>query len=254
MTDDAGRFDLPAGEAKKLAVSGNVIDAWPTDIAANGDTTIRLPEPAKVEIQLDIEGADKESNIFYQLLVSHMPGFEGVRLENTQPIANGGKLTLAALPPGKYQLCRTVTNRLGMIGTGAMLERQFLELKPGETQAINYIRAKGARVRGKLTLPAEKVMGIVVGISSENAEKDPFDKHEWTTTFASQTANEDGSYLTERLAPGTYALSAAAYVPLTPEQQRRTGIIRPTYGASAKIEVPESGELVVSELKLERMP
>ena len=182
-----------------------------------------------------------------------MPGFEGVRLEDTQPIANGGKLTLPALPPGKYQFCRTVTNRLGMIGTGAMLERQFLELKAGETKTINYVRAKGARVRGKLTLPAEKLMGIVVSISSEKAEKDPFDKHEWTTTFASQTAAEDGSYLTERLAPGTYALNAAAYVPLTPEQQSRTGLIRPTYGASAMIEVPGSGELVVPELKLERL-
>ncbi|MBC7820334.1 MAG: hypothetical protein IAG10_25910, partial [Planctomycetaceae bacterium] len=246
-------FDLPAGEAKKLAVSGRAIDAWPTDIAAEGDTTIRLPEPAKVEIELDIEGADKDSNIFFQLLVSHMPGFEGVRLENTLPIANGGKLTLPALPPGKYQFCRTVTNRLGMIGTGAMLERQFLELKPGETKTINYVRAKGARVRGKLTLPAEKLMGIAVSISSEKAEKDPFDKREWTTTFASQTAAEDGSYLTERLAPGTYTLSASAYTPLTPEQQSRTGLIRPTYGASAKIEVPESGELVVPELKLERL-
>jgi hypothetical protein len=250
MTDDNGRFELPAGEAKKLAVSGSAIDAWPADIAAEGDTIIRLPQPAKVEIQLDIEGADKESNVFFQLLVSHMPGFEGVRLESTQPIANGGKLTLPALPPGKYQFCRSVTNRLGMIGTGAMLEREFLELKPGETKTINYVRAKGARVRGQLTLPAEKLMGIVVQIRSEKAEQDPFDKHEWATTYASQTANADGSFLTERVAPGTYVLKADAYVPLTPEQERRTGIIVPPYGASAKIVVPESGELVVPELKL----
>jgi beta-lactamase regulating signal transducer with metallopeptidase domain len=253
LTDDAGRFEIAAGEAKKLAVSGVAIDAWPADIAAEGDTIVKLPEPAKVEIQLDIDGAEKESQVFLQLLVSHMKGFEGVRLERTLPIANGGKLTLAALTPGKYQFCRTVTNRLGMIGTGAMLEREFLELKPGETKTINYVRDKGARVRGQLALPAEKLMGIVVQISSEKAEKDPFDGHEWTTTYASQTANADGSYLTERLAPGAYSLSAQAYVPLTPEQQLRTGLIRPTYGVSARIEVPESGELVVPELKLEKI-
>jgi hypothetical protein len=253
MTDDRGRFEVPAGDAKKLAVSGSAIDAWPADIVAEGDTIIRLPEPAKVEIQLDIEGADKESNVFFQLLVSHMPGFEGVRLESTQPIVNGGKLTLPALPPGKYQFCRSVRNNLGMIGTGAMLEREFLELKPGETRKISYVRAKGARVGGKLTLPPEKLMGIVVQINSEKAEQDPFDKHEWPTTYASQTAADDGSFLTERVAPGSYVLKADAYVPLTPEQQMRTGIIVPTYSASAKIEVPESGELVVPELKLEKI-
>ena len=107
MTDDNGRFELPAGDAKKLAVSGSAIDAWPADIAAEGDTIIKLPEPAKVEIQLDIEGADKESNVFLQLLVSHMPGFEGVRLETTQPIANGGKLTQAERRQVNHQENRT---------------------------------------------------------------------------------------------------------------------------------------------------
>ena len=144
-------------------------------------------------------------------------------------------------------------NRLGMIGTGAMLERQFLELKPGETKTINYVRTKGARVRGQLTLPAEKLMGAVVSITTEKAEKDPFDKHEWTKTYASQTVAADGSFLTERVAPGTYVLSAVAYVPLTPEQQVRSGVIVPPYSASTKIEVPESGELVVPELKLEKV-
>jgi hypothetical protein len=252
LTDDAGRFEIAAGEAKKLAVSGSAIDAWPADIAAEGETIIRLPEPAKVEIQLDIEGADKESEAFLQLLVSHMPGFEGVRMERTLSIDNPGKLTLPALPPGKYQFCRTVTNRLGMIGTGAMLNREFVELKPGETRAIDYVRDKGAQVRGKLTWPAEvTLMGTVVQIRSEKAEKDPFDKHEWTTTYASQTAAADGSFLTERVAPGKYVLEAKAYIPLTPEQQVRSGLVTPTYGASTTIEVPDSGVLVVPDLKLE---
>jgi beta-lactamase regulating signal transducer with metallopeptidase domain len=253
LSDDQGRFELAAGEAKRVAASGSVFDVWPADIAAEGDTIVKLPEPARVEILLDIDGAAKESEAFWQLLVSHMPGFDGVRLERTVPIANPGKLTLAALPPGKYQFCRTVSNNLGMIGVGAMLEREFIELKAGETRTINYVRNKGARVKGQLTLPAEKLMGIVVQINAEKSEKDPFDKHEWTTAYASQTANADGSFLTERVAPGTYVLKADAYVPLTPEQQFRTGLITPTYGASAKVEVPESGELVVPELKLEKI-
>ncbi|HEX5105694.1 MAG TPA: hypothetical protein VFV87_17865, partial [Pirellulaceae bacterium] len=252
ITDEKGHFELPAGEAKKVAVSGSVIDAWPAEIAAEGETIVKLPEPAKVEIRLDIEGADKESEVFFQLLTSNMKGFDGVRIERTLPIANGGKLTLPALPPGKYQFCRQVMNRLGEIGTGAMLQREFIELKAGESRAVNYARPKGARVRGKIGVPAGvELMGIVVSVEAEKPEKSPFDDHEWTTTYASQTAAADGSFLTERIAPGTYVLKVEAYVPLTPEQRVRTGIIGPTYHAKAKIEVPESGELMVPDLKLE---
>ena len=37
-----------------------------------------------------------------------------------------------------------------------------------------------------------------------------------------------GMFLTERIPPGTYEVHAGGYAPLTPEQERRTGIIRPT--------------------------
>ena len=138
-----GRFELPTGEAKSLAVSHAKFDAWPAAIPASGEVTIRLPEPARVEIELDIDGADKESVIFYQLLTQGMPEFAGLRLARDVKIANPGKLSLAALPPGKYQLCRTVMNHLGEIGMGAMLEREFFELKAGETKAIDFVREQG---------------------------------------------------------------------------------------------------------------
>ena len=112
-TDADGRFELPTGEAKSLAVSHADFDAWPAAIPAEGEMTIRLPEPARVDIELAIDGADKESVIFYQLLTEGRPEFAGVRLERDVKIANPGKLSLAALPPGRYQLCRTVRNRPG---------------------------------------------------------------------------------------------------------------------------------------------
>jgi beta-lactamase regulating signal transducer with metallopeptidase domain len=251
LTDEAGRFELPAGEAQRLAVSCSLIDAWQSPIAEEGETAIRLTEAAHVEIQFDIEGAAKESEIFFQLLTDVTPGFNGLRCEHTRKITNGGKLILPALPPGKYQFCRQVMNRLSEVGIGAMLERQFVELKSGQTHTISFVRPKGARVRGKvISPPGVQLMGILVSIESETAKKGPFDNNEWTTTFASQTAGEDGSFLTERISPGTYVLKAEAYIPLTPEQRVRTGIIGPTYRAVAKIDVPDSGELVVPGLSL----
>jgi hypothetical protein len=250
-TDEQGRFELPTGEAKFLAVSHEQFDAWPAAIPAEGVVTIRLPEPARVEIELDVDGADQESVIFYQLLTGNMPEFAGLRSSREVKMANPGKLALAALPPGKYQFCRSVMNNLGQIGIGAMLERQFFELKAGETKAIHYVRDKGVRVRGKATWPTEtKLMGVVIYIQAKRAEKGPFDDHEWTTQYAAQTAAADGTFLTERIAPGTYLLLADGYSPLTPEQLRSTGLVGPSHRAQIVIEVPADGELTMPDLAL----
>lgn len=252
-TDAEGRFELPIGDAKSLAVSHASFDAWPAAIPANGDMTIRLPAPARVDIELAIDGADKESLIFYQLLTEGRTEFAGlrVRIEREVKMANPGKLSLAALPPGRYQLCRNVTNHLGEIGIVGMLEREFFELKPGDTKPIHFVRDKGARVRGKVTWPAEtKLMGTVIYVQAEKAVKSPFDNHEWTTTYASQTAAADGTFQTERVAPGKYLLVAHAYTPLTPEQRFTTGFIGPSHRAEMKIEVAAEGELVVEDLQL----
>jgi hypothetical protein len=250
-TDREGRFELPIGEAKSLAVSHAAFDAWPAAIPASGDVTIRLPMPAKVEVELAIDGADKESVIFLQLLTEGRKEFAGLRLEREVKISNPGKLTLPALPPGRYQLCRMVMNHLGEIGFGGMLDRQFFEIKAGESKSIDYVREKGARVHGKVTWSADtKLMGVVVSVRNEKAEKSPFDEHEWTTTYASQTADASGNFLTERIAPGKYVLVAEGYTPLTPEQRFRTGFIGPSHRAQITIEVPAEGELTVPELAL----
>jgi hypothetical protein len=244
LSDSEGRFELAAGDSQRLAVSCSLIDAWPSAIAQEGETVIRLPEPARVEIQLDIEGAAEKSEIFFQLLRDEATDFKGLRVEQKRSIDNKGKLLLPALPPGRYQFCRQVMNRVGDMGFGAMLDRQFIELKSGETRAINFVRTQGARVRGKVKPPAEvQLSGVVISVTSERAENGPFDDHPWRTTYASLVAGEDGVFLTERIPPGTYLLSASAYVPLTPEQRMRSGIVQPTYGAEARIEVPESGDL-----------
>ena len=58
-----------------------------------------------------------------------------------------------------------------------------------------------------------------------------------------------GLFLTERIPPGTYEVHAEGYAPLTPDQERRTGLVRATLTAQATVKVPESG--VVPSLKLE---
>jgi hypothetical protein len=251
-TDEQGRFELPTGEAKSLAVSHAHFDAWPAAIPPSGEVRIQLPEPARVEIELDIEGADEKSVIFYQLLAHDVPEFAGLQSSREVQITNPGKLLLDALPPGKYQLCRNVMNRLKGVGMGAMLERRYFELQPGEKKVIRYVRDQGARVRGKVTWPADtKVMGIVISVQEEKPQRRPSDVYEWRTTYASHAAAAEGDFLTERIAPGAYLLVATAYTPLEgPPTRLSTGTPVPSYGAQIKIDVPADGELAVEDLAL----
>ena len=61
-----------------------------------------------------------------------------------------------------------------------------------------------------------------------------------------------GLFLTERIPPGTYEVHAEGYAPLTPEQERRTGLVRATLTAQATVKVPESGVVPSLKLKLKQ--
>ncbi len=253
VTDSDGRFELPAGEAKGLAVSYHGFDAWRAAIPDEGTVKVALPKPARVEVEFSIDGAEEESSVFYQLLTLHMPDFAGVRLERQQAITNGGKLTLAALPPGKYQICRQLMHRLPEVGMSAMLDCEFFEIKAGETKSIRWVRDRGARVRGQVTWPAGTgLAGVIVSIRAEKAEKSPFDDHEWQTKYSSQVAAEDGTFLTERILPGSYVLVADGFKLLTPEERSSPslGLRGPAWRAEIKIEVPAEDELKLPDLPL----
>jgi hypothetical protein len=61
-----------------------------------------------------------------------------------------------------------------------------------------------------------------------------------------------GLFLTERIPPGTYEVHAEGYAPLTPEQERRTGLVRATLTAQSTVKVPESGVVPSLKLKLKK--
>jgi hypothetical protein len=254
LTDAAGRFELPAGGATQLAVSSESLDAWPAPVPEEGEVVVELPAPVRIDVAYDIEGGAAKGEVFYQLLAHRMRGFERIECTRELPIANGSTLSLAALPPGRYQICRTVKNRIGELGMGAMLDRQFLELKAGETRTIRFVREKGARARGKVIRPeGTKLAGVVVTVKSEKTEKDPFEGHEWQTEFASDTVAEDGTFRTELIPPGRHLVVAEGYTPLTPEQRFRTGVIVPAFRAEVTVDVPATGEVVVPDLRLEKV-
>lgn len=252
-TDDEGRFELQLGSATRLAISHASFDAWATAIPEGEDTIIRLPEPAQLEITYDIDGADTKGEIFYQMLGHDMPGFKGLETMRNVPIENGGTVVLKSLTPGMYQFSRYKMLELGDMGMGAMLERQYLELEPGEKKTIRYEREKGARLNGKINWPQEvELSGIVVSVNSIEKAVTPISPRATATKYSARVAAKNGDYQTERIPPGTYSLQAAAYEAQNQEGRFSTGIRVPGYRAETRITVPNSGEMTVPDLTLEK--
>jgi len=77
-----------------------------------------------------------------------MDDFDKVQSTRTLNVKNGESLELQSLPPGKYQFCRQRMHRYGNVGNGAMIDRTFIELKPGESKKLRFERKEGKRVSG----------------------------------------------------------------------------------------------------------
>lgn len=254
LTSDDGRFEMTVGEATRLAVSSPNIDAWPGDLPEGmKETVIKLPEPGRVIVDFDIEGAGEKQDIFWQFLGHSMPGFEGITSEQTREVKNGEKLEITSLPPGKYQIGRSRMLRTGQMGMGRFLDRHWFTVKSGETVTINFTRPTGARIKGIVEgLKETTVKTALITVTPIKEPENPDAQFEGWLTLDGQATNEDGEFTTERLPPGEYKLLAEAYLPLTPEQRFRTGIPTPTFTGESTVVVPEDGEAPDVKIELKQ--
>jgi len=255
------------GARPGLAVSSPLIDAWPAPLPeGNAEAIIRMPAPTRVEIRYDIEGGEAEASVFLQLVMHEVDAWKGFEIMKQIPIRNQGRAEITSLPPGRYQFGRSRKLRHGNIGQGLFLDRQFVELASDKTTVISFERPTGARLKGLVEWDAEtKLTGVILSVRKAAAPGESPSDRMFPQTFdarllrapASEGSTEKleiegnrGLFLTERIPPGTYELHAEGFAPLTPEQQRRTGIIRGTLTAVETVTVPESGTVPALKLRL----
>lgn len=283
-TDSQGRFELAvsvaAGQARPaddppasagtrpgLAVSSPALDAWPAPLPeGDAEAVIRLPAPTRVEIQYDIDGGDEEASVFVQSVMHDVDAWKGFEIVRHIAIPNRGRVELTSLPPGRYQFARSRMLRHGNIGQGHFLDRQFVEVGSDKTTPVSFVRTSGARLIGSVEWDEEtKLTGVILSVrkvaSPDESPSDRLFPHLFDARLLRVKSNDGqkekaeisghrGMFLTERIPPGTYEVHAGGYAPLTPEQERRTGIIRPTLTAQSTVTVPETGKLPSLKLKL----
>jgi hypothetical protein len=282
-TDSEGRFELalsvatgqgrPDGDAPAsggatpgLAVSSSALDAWPVPLPeGNAEAVIRLPSPTRVEIRYDIKGSDDEASVFVQSVMHDVDAWKGFEIIRRFTIRNQGRVELTSLPPGRYQFARSRMIRHGNIGQGYFLDRQFVEVVSDKTTLISFVRTTGTRLAGSVEWEeGTQLTGVILSVRKVASPDDPPSERHFPHLFDARllrVSSNDGPqekpeivgnrglFLTERIPPGTYEVHAEGYAPLTPEQERRTGIVGPTLTAQSTVTVPESG--VVPSLKLE---
>jgi hypothetical protein len=287
-TDSEGRFELalsvpagqgrpagdtpkPAGATPGLAISSSALDAWPVPLPeGDSEAVIRLPSPTRVEIRYDIKGSDDEASVFVQSVMHDVDAWKGFEIVRNFPIRNQGRVELTSLPPGRYQFARSRMIRHGNIGQGHFLDRQFVEVVSDKTTLISFVRTTGTRLAGSVEWDeGMKLTGVILGVRKVASPEDPPSERLFPHLFdarllrvssndgpqeKTEIVGNRGLFLTERIPPGTYEVHAEGYAPLTPEQERSTGIVRATLTAQSTVTVPESGVVPSLKLELKRTP
>ena len=262
-----GNAAAAVGSRPGLVVSTPALDAWPAPLPeGDAEAVIRLPSPTRVEIDYDIEGGEDEVSVFVQSVMHEVDAWKGFEIIRHIPIPNQGRVEVGSLPPGRYQFARSRTLRHGNIGQGHFLDRQFAFVASDKTTAISFARTTGARLKGSVEWDEQtKLTGVIISVRKPAAPGDPPSERHFPQLFDARllrVASNDGSpdkpeivgrrglFLTERIPPGTYDVHAEGYAPLTPEQERRTGIIGPTLTGQSAVTVPESGAVPFLKIDL----
>ena len=118
-----------------------------------------------------------------------------------------------------------------------------------KTTHISFVRTTGARLAGSVEWDeGTKLTGVILSVRKVASPDDPPSERLFPHLFDARllrVSSNDGPqekpdivgnrglFLTERIPPGTYEVHAEGYAPLTPEQERSTGIVRATLTAKS---------------------
>ncbi len=257
-TDAQGLFEISGRgkDSKAIFVSGPGMFVWRARLPESGQqATIRLPEPARLHIRYDIDGAPSIAQVRIELRTWEMPKWKrlvnAVRRVEVTPGQDG--LRVDNLPPGVYDISRMKRVRAGDMGKGVMLNRTLkLPLESGKTTAYDFVRTGGTPIKGKVTgLPESADNGVFVTVYDPRVSGSPHSRDDWKrTTFDGLALEGNGPFTTERMEPGQYKVIAEAYAAETPGQGMRSGIRAPTWLGAAKVTVPAEGNPPEVEIKM----
>jgi beta-lactamase regulating signal transducer with metallopeptidase domain len=262
ITDAAGRFTLPSGDAKRIVVSAPRLDFWvvppPKNAAAkDSEFTIKLPAPGRLVVKYDIPGGDAKAKLFLQVNTWDSPLSRGIGCTPGPLVANKGQVVLDNLPPGQCYLDREKNVAWGTY----FCDRRLLTIESGGTVESNFIRDRGTAVVGQVVGLTKEMRasvsgaadsaGVLVSVRPAEAKEGVLGDLE-LPLFDVLKCGLDGRFRTEQLLPGKYAILVEAWLPEKPEEMSSSGIRRSSFIGRAVATVPQSGPLL--QVKVELKP
>jgi hypothetical protein len=243
------------GGDRLVVVAGQLV--WVARLDAGKEQTIRLPEPGRVTISYDIEGAPKDGVFRLRLMSWRMPDWRGV-VETTRFVTcrNGQSIDVVDLEPGEYDVFRSVGILcLDGMGEGSMLDRGKLKVESGKATKLECVRAKGCPISGQVIgLKEAHLPGAFIYVQREQAWGDTqVEEDLWRlTVFDAVVTGPDGQFKTSRISPGTYMVAAYVYKPVEGLAPGCMTLPQPHVLGKVKVVVPESGE--VKPIRIEIAP
>jgi len=252
--DDKGDFRLRGlpKDAVTVFVVAQSVRPWPVEVKTSDDPIeIKLPEPGKLRIKYDIEGASAVGTVHLHIKSWEMPAFKGVDSMDRPKVNNGGEIVIDHLAPGTYDLARYVE----AAHHGLFADRTTVIIESGKTAEAGFVRKEGAPVSGKITGidESEKIESALAAVHPAQL---PAGERAMFAPVFDVVEVKDGVFKTSKLAPGTYSVQVDMYKPETPAQMRMSGLQMPDFSGQATVSVPATGEgpKVVIEMKSTARP
>jgi hypothetical protein len=243
-TDDKGVFKLRGmpKETSTVIIVAQSVRPWPVEVKnLDEPIEVKLPEPGKLRVRYDIEGAAAEGTIHLHIKSWEMPGWKGVDSYDHPKVKNGGEVVLDHLAPGIYDFARAV--QAG--NHGLFADRTTVVIESGKTAEAGFVRTQGAQVSGKIAgvdenAKIESATVMVLPPDKAGAERAIFGP------LVDAVGLVDGKFKTPKLLPGDYVVNVDVYLPQAPSS--RLGMQMPDYSGKQTVTVPASGaapEIVV---------
>jgi hypothetical protein len=254
QTDEKGAFKLRgllkdlAKEPATVCVVAQSVRPWPVEVKSTEDELeVKLPQPGKLRVKYDIEGAAAVGTLHLHIKSWEMPGWKGVDSMDRPKVNNGGEIVIDHLAPGKYDFAR-------MVETGHsthFCDRMTVIVESGKTAEAEFVRKEGAAVRGIVT-GLDSTEKIETATARVRAAEVPKGEPEMFAPTFDAVALVDGKFKTSKLSPGNYVVHVDVFLPEPQTGGReRMGLRMPSYSGEKSVTVPASGEgpEIVVEIK-----
>ena len=157
QTDEQGAFTLRGGDesADRIAVISPEVLLWVAsrkDLGRADDVLIKLPQPGRLAVKMDLPEKPKKHAIHIELRTFDDIDWSPDRLRfhmSTFRVANPGETVFEHLPPARYVVERVEETRMGEHSNlMTMCERQLVAVQSGKQASVHFDHSVGTMVEG----------------------------------------------------------------------------------------------------------